>query len=65
MMLEKYNELMNMRGILLPPVPPSLRTGVGHGHSRSFYREKPEKDAYAKKHKRAKMSKASRKRNRR
>lgn len=53
------------RLIDVPTLPePNLRTGEGRGHSRKFDRERPKKDAWAKKRKRAKMSKASRKRNR-
>lgn len=64
MMVDSY-DVMRMREAAEPPEPSSLRTGAGHGHFRKFDREKPKKDAWAKKRKRAKMSKVSRKRNRR
>lgn len=58
-------EDVRVRGIVAPTEPPSLCTGVGHGHFRKYNREKPKKDAWAKKRKKAKMRKTSRKRNRR
>lgn len=64
MMVNSYLESMSMRDIASPPETPSLRTGAGHGHFRGFNRERPKKDAWAKRRKRAKMKKASRKRNR-
>lgn len=64
MMVNSYMGFMRMRDIATPIDPPSLRTGVGHGHFRRSSREKPEKDALAKKRKKSKMRKASRKRNR-
>lgn len=65
MMVGDYVEPMRVRNITVPIEPPNLRTGAGHGHFRKFNREKPKKDAWAKKQKKAKMRKASRKRNRR
>lgn len=63
MMLDSYNDMRMME--MAAPIPrPNLRTGEGRGHFRPFKRERPEKNAQAKKRKRAKMSKASRKRNR-
>lgn len=64
MMVDSY-DVMRMREAAAPPEPSSLRTGEGHGHFREFDRERPKKDDWARKRKRAKMSKASRKRNRR
>lgn len=65
MMIESYNigDIMRMRDVMAVSEP-NIRTGIGHGHPRKFNREKTTKGAYAKKRKRAKMSKASRKRNR-
>lgn len=65
MILERYNEPMRTREIMQLNFEPDLTTGIGHGHIRKRGQTRPRKDALAKKHKRAKMSKASRKRNRR
>lgn len=65
MMADSYMDTLRMRDITVPIERPNLRTGAGHGHLRGFNREKPKKDAWAKKNKRAKMKKASWKRNRR
>lgn len=43
---------------------PDLITGVGHGHYRPVNREKPKANAYKRKHKKIKMAKNSRRRNR-
>lgn len=64
MMLEYY-DIGRMSNFQSPQEPPNLRTGTGHGHFRGLCRERPKKDAWAKKHKRVKISKTSRKRNRR
>ena len=64
MMLEYY-DIRRMRDMQATPKPPNLRTGEGHGHLRGFNRERPKKGAWAKRHKREKMRRASRKRNRR
>lgn len=64
MMVDSYMGYMRTRDIAAPIEPPSLRTGVGHGHPRKSSRERPEKDAQAKKRRKSKMRKASRKRNR-
>ncbi len=64
MMVDVY-DTMRLREAAEPPEPSSLHKGAGHGHFRAFDRERPKKDAWARKRKRAKMSKASRKRNRR
>ena len=48
----------------VPIVRKNLRTGVGHGHRRDFYRERPAKDKLKKLRKRTKMAKASKRRNR-
>lgn len=64
MNLERYDALLRTREIMQPNWEPNLATGVGHGHIRKPGQTQPKKDAWAKKHKRAKMSKASRKRNR-
>lgn len=64
MMTNSYMVDVRARDIVAPTEPPSLRTGVGHGHVRKYNREKPKKDAWAKKRKKAKMRKTSRKRNR-
>lgn len=65
MMIDHYDigGIMRMRDVMTVSEP-NIRTGVGYGHPRKFNREKPPKGAYAKKHKRSKMSKESRKRNR-
>lgn len=63
MMVNLY-DMERMREMATPIPEANLRTGVGHGHFRKFNRERPEKNAQAKKRKKAKMSKASRKRNR-
>ena len=66
MMVESYYEPpLRMRDIDVNTEPPNLRTGAGHGHSRAFDRERPKKDAWAKRRRRAKIRKASQKRNRR
>lgn len=62
MMVDHYN-IMDMRYIALPISQPNLRTGVGRGHCRGFSRERPEKNAQAKRRKRTKMRKTSRRRN--
>ena len=64
MMVDSYMGFMHMRDIAAPIEPPNLRTGAGHGHFRRPSRERPEKNALAKKRKKAKMCKASRRRNR-
>lgn len=64
MMVNSYMDSVRVRDIVALPETPSLRTGAGHGHFRGFNRERPKKDAWAKRRKRAKMKKASRKRNR-
>ena len=64
MMVNSYLEDVRVRGIVATPETLSLRTGAGHGHFRGLNRERPKKDAWAEKRKRAKMKKASRKRNR-
>lgn len=64
MMIGSYMGFARMSDIAPPIERPNLRTGVGHGHPRKSSREKPEKGAWTKKHKRAKMKKASRRRNR-
>lgn len=48
-----------------PIVKTNLRTGVGHGHYRDFNRERPAKYRVRKLRSRAKMRKASKRRNRR
>lgn len=66
MMAESYYKPpLRMRDIDVHTEPPSLRTGIGHGHFRAFDRERPKRDAWAKRRRRAKICKASRKRNRR
>jgi len=65
MMVSSYMGFMCMKNIAAPIEQPNLRTGAGHGHPRKFNRERPEKNAKAKKHKRTKLRKASRKKNRR
>lgn len=65
MMVSSYMGFMRMRDIVAPTEPPNLRTGAGHGHFRRSSRERPGKNALAKKRKKAKMCKANRKRNRR
>lgn len=65
MMREECYSTMPMAEIVPPMQQPDLRTGVGHGHARSATRERPPKGALVKKRKRAKVSKASRKKNRR
>lgn len=66
MMAESYYEPpLRMRDIDVHITPPNLRTGIGHGHARAFDRERPKRDAWAKRRKRAKIRKASHKRNRR
>ena len=62
-MMGNYYNLGHIAEATVIPEP-NLRTGAGHGHFRKFEREHPKKGAKAKKHKRTKMSKASRKRNR-
>lgn len=64
MMIDAYMNAADMKDILPPSEAPNLRTGAGHGHFRGLYREKSKKDAWAKKRRRAKMKKASRRRNR-
>ena len=63
MQTDSYMDTMRMRDIAAPMERPNLRTGVGHGHPRKFNREKPKKGAWMKKHERAKMKKASRRKN--
>lgn len=45
--------------------PPEIDCGSGHAKGRPLSRRRPAKGAHAKKHKAAKMKKASRRRNRR
>lgn len=62
MMVEHYNLGHMVEATVVPE--PNLCTGVGHGHPRKFERERPKKGTKAKKRKKAKMCKASRRRNR-
>ncbi len=60
-MLERYSDWK----VDFPMSPkPSLKTGVGHGHSRRGDRERPAKDKIKKLRKHTKMAKASKRRNR-
>lgn len=59
-----YYDTFRMRDIAAPPERPSLVTGTGHGHFRKFDRERPKKNIKAKRRQREKMSKASKRRNR-
>ena len=47
-----------------PPPKPNLCTGEGHGHYRAWTREKLMKGAYKHKHRKMKMAKKSKRRNR-
>lgn len=59
-----YYNAIAMRAVMAPPERPSLVTGAGHGHFRKFNRERPKKNIKAKRRQREKMSKASKRRNR-
>lgn len=64
MMVDLY-DVERLREAAAPISEANLRTGEGHGHFRPLNRERPEKNAQTKKRKRAKISKTSRKRNKR
>ena len=59
-----FGPYSNFKHMDVPIVTPNLRTGVGRGHCRDFYRERPAKNAVKKARKHTKMKKASRRRNR-
>lgn len=59
-----YYDTINMRAVMAPLERTSLVTGAGHGHFRKFNRERPKKNIKAKRRQREKMSKASKRRNR-
>lgn len=63
-MMYGYYDTIRMRDIMTPIERPSLVTGAGHGHFRKFNRERPKKNIKAKRRQREKMSKASKRRNR-
>ncbi len=62
--MHDYYDYERMKYIMTPPEQRSLLTGVGHGHFRKFDRERPKKNIKAKRRQREKMSKASKRRNR-
>lgn len=59
-----YYDTIGMKDIMAPPERPSLVTGAGHGHFRKSNRERPKKNIKAKRRQRERMSKASKRRNR-
>lgn len=59
-----YYDTIGMRAVIAPPERPSLVTGACHGHFRKFDRERPKKNIKAKRRQREKMTKVSKRRNR-
>lgn len=59
-----YYNTVRVKDVALPLERPSLVTGVGHGHFRKASRERPKKNIKAKRRQREKMTKASKRRNR-